>query len=131
MKGENKKGQRELPWLVTVFRLRSVQILMRSPSLGQIQYMPPGTWRYLTTLVATMPVPQLGQGFSKLAPLSPMLARAVFESFSAISSSSFHYQCRSTKDQIIRAFVPLSTIFIFDPRKIHPEFVLRIQYTIS
>ena len=56
-------------------------------SFGQTQYIPPGMSWNLTTLVATIDVPQDGQGFCCRIPLSPMLARAVFEIFSAIFDS--------------------------------------------
>jgi hypothetical protein len=51
--------------------------------------MPPGIWQVLITRVATMPVPQVGHGLSWRIPLSPKLARAVFDIFSAISQSPF------------------------------------------
>jgi hypothetical protein len=59
-----------------------------------------------------MPVPQLGQGFSKLIPLSPMLARAVFDNFSAISSASFPMIAALQKLVILRFSAQMSTCFV-------------------
>jgi hypothetical protein len=46
---EKEKGQPIAALFFAIPEFCEVQILTRSPSLGQIQYMPPGIWRYLTT----------------------------------------------------------------------------------
>jgi hypothetical protein len=60
--------------------------------------MPPGISRYLMTLVATIEPPHCGHVCACVSPLSPRLARAVLEIFSAIWVSLHFYECIGHKN---------------------------------
>jgi len=115
------------------------QILIRMSSFGQTQYIPPGLSSDLITLVATMAVLQFGQSLpAELAPLSPILARAVLLIlFSAINyspRSQPQKDCIQTRKDTRKGFITSTSnppspgtpnVFVHLKLKTHVEIVLK------